>query len=45
MTPWTATYQSSLPMGLSKARLLEWVAIAFSEYLVEGVKNIKVKGE
>ena len=31
--------------GTFQARVLEWVAIAFSEYLVEGVKNIEVKRE
>ena len=30
-TPWTAAYQAPLPMGFFQARVLEWVAIAFSE--------------
>ena len=29
-TPWTAAYQAPLPMGFFQARVLEWVAIAFS---------------
>ena len=30
MTPWTATHQASLSMGILQARILEWVAIFFS---------------
>ena len=29
-TPWAAAYQVPLPMGFLLARVLEWVAIAFS---------------
>ena len=29
-TPWTAAYQAPLSMGFSKAKVLEWGAIAFS---------------
>ena len=29
-TPWTAAYQVPLSMGFFQARVLEWVAIAFS---------------
>jgi len=31
-TPWTAAYEAPLSMGFFQARVLEWVAIAFSEY-------------
>ena len=30
VTPWTAAYQVPLSMGFFQARVLEWVAIAFS---------------
>ena len=30
-TPWTAAYQAPVP-GILQARVLEWVAIAFSMY-------------
>ena len=29
-TPWTVAYHIPLFMGVSKARVLEWVAISFS---------------
>ena len=29
-TPWTAAYQTPPSMGFFQARVLEWVAIAFS---------------
>ena len=29
-TPWTAAYQAPLSMGFVQARVLKWVAIAFS---------------
>ena len=32
-TPWTAAYQAPLSMDF-QARVLEWVAIAFSDLLV-----------
>ena len=32
-TPWTAPYQPPLPVGFSR-QVLEWVAIAFSIYLI-----------
>ena len=31
VTPWTAADQAPPPMGFFQARVLEWVAIAFSE--------------
>ena len=31
LTPWTAAHQAPLSMGFSKARALEWGAIAFSD--------------
>ena len=30
MTPWTVTHQAPLPVGISQARILKWVAIFFS---------------
>jgi len=30
LTPWTGSHQAPLSMGISQARLLEWVAISFS---------------
>ena len=30
VTQWTAAHQASLSMGFPQARILEWVAIAFS---------------
>ena len=30
-TPWTVAYQAPLSMGFFQARVLEWVAIAFSD--------------
>ena len=30
VTPWTAAHQAPLSMGISQARILEWVAISFS---------------
>ena len=30
-TPWTAAFQTPLSMGFFQARVLEWVAIAFSK--------------
>ena len=30
MTPWTVAHQAPLSMGISQARILEWVAISFS---------------
>ena len=32
VTPWTAAYQAPLSMGFFQARVLEWVAIAFSAH-------------
>ena len=29
-TPWTAAHQAPLSTGFSKARILEWVAVSFS---------------
>ena len=29
-TPWTVAHQASLSMGFFQARILEWVAISFS---------------
>ena len=29
-TPWTVAYQAPPSMGFSKARVLEWIAISFS---------------
>ena len=29
-TPWTGSHQAPLSMGISQARLLEWVAISYS---------------
>ena len=34
-TSWTAAYQA-LPHGVFQARVLEWVAIAFSDYYARG---------
>ena len=31
MTPWTIARQAPLAMGISKARILEWVGISFSK--------------
>ena len=31
-TPWTAAHQALPSMGFFKARVLEWVAIAFSAF-------------
>ena len=33
VTPWTAAYQAHPSMGIFQARVLEWVAIAFSQVL------------
>ena len=33
-TPWTAAYQAPQSMGVFQARVLEWVAIAFSKHWV-----------
>ena len=30
VTPWTVTHQAPLPVGISQARILKWVAIFFS---------------
>ena len=35
VTPWTAAYQAPPSMGFFQAGVLEWGAIAFSEYIVE----------
>ena len=32
-TPWTAAYRAPPSMGIFQARVLEWVAIAFSKVL------------
>ena len=42
-TPWTAAYPIPLSMGFSRhgifqARVLEWVAIAFSSYKLKGLE-------
>ena len=36
-TPWTAAYQAPQSMGVFQARVLEWVAIAFSKYIEIGI--------
>ena len=30
LTPWTATRQATLPMGILQARILDWVAMPYS---------------
>ena len=30
VTPWTVTHQAPLSMGISQARILEWIALSFS---------------
>jgi len=39
-TPWTAAHQAPLSTGFSKARILEWVAISFSN---NGIYNFKLE--
>ena len=34
-TPWTAAHQAPLVHGIFQARVLEWVAIAFSEWQLQ----------
>ena len=38
VTPWTAAHQAPPPMGIFKARTLEWVAISFSAGCVRLLK-------
>ena len=34
-TPWTVAHQASLSMGISQARILEWVAFSSSRDLTD----------
>ena len=42
-TPWTAAYQAPPSMGFFQARVLEWVAISFSKYLWDDIKEIYIE--
>ena len=40
VTPWTAAYQAPPSVGFARQRVLEWVAIAFSERV--SIKTLKL---
>ena len=40
VTPWTAAYQAPPSMGFLQARVLEWVASAFSSVTLELAKSL-----
>ena len=42
VTPWTVAHQAPLSMGIFQARILEWVATAFSMLKATQVKYLKI---